>query len=285
MKYYTRFRAYQLGECGASFSYSVEKHFVLIEARYNERNKPHILWELERNGNTRIDLLHITSWDNDHCKANELENILKELRPRRIEYPAYSPRTVNAKKAMELINKYRIGRKYKMTPQLVKTCDRKELRREDILYNPICKEGLKSNNLSIIKLFRWGSFSVLSLGDCESGLIRDRLIEDPILRNEVDILILAHHGADNGFTTKEFLKAIQPKVAICASDYGNQYGHPSSNIVKILNSCGIDYYSTKTGDVIVQTNDNSSYKVSNYIHNNEVRKSRKSYKNKTYIVN
>mgnify|MGYP004626594973 CR=1 FL=1 len=30
MKHYTRFRAYQLGEKGASFSISVDQYFVLI---------------------------------------------------------------------------------------------------------------------------------------------------------------------------------------------------------------------------------------------------------------
>lgn len=48
-------------------------------------------------------------------------------------------------------------------------------------------------------------------------------MEDDILRNEVDILILAHHGADNGFTTPEFLQTLSPRLAICTSDYGNQY--------------------------------------------------------------
>ena len=36
MKHYTRFRAYQLPNKGSSFSLSVDNHFTLIEARYNE---------------------------------------------------------------------------------------------------------------------------------------------------------------------------------------------------------------------------------------------------------
>jgi competence protein ComEC len=39
MTHYTRFRAHQLGEKGASFSISVDQYFVLIEARYNSVNK------------------------------------------------------------------------------------------------------------------------------------------------------------------------------------------------------------------------------------------------------
>ena len=50
MKHYTRFRAYQLGEKGASFSISVDQYFVLIEARYNSVNKSHIIYEMGLSG-------------------------------------------------------------------------------------------------------------------------------------------------------------------------------------------------------------------------------------------
>ena len=59
-----------------------------------------------------------------------------------------------------------------------------------------------------------GSFQILSLGDCENIEIAKRIMANEILQREVDIMILAHHGADNGFTTLEFLKTIKPKVCI-----------------------------------------------------------------------
>lgn len=64
----TRFRAYQLGSKGSSFSYSVDNHFTLIEARYNDINKKSIQFELKKIGVQYIDCLHITSWD-DHCRV------------------------------------------------------------------------------------------------------------------------------------------------------------------------------------------------------------------------
>ena len=137
----------------------------------------------------------------------------------------------------------------------------------------------------MVKFFRTGSFQILSLGDCEDGGIRDRLMNDDILQNEVDILILAHHGADNGFTTPDFLQALSPRVAICASDYGNQYGHPDPAIVNRLANAHIDYYSTKTGDIIAQSVDKHCFKVANYLRNNEEKGSEKFYSNKTYYIN
>lgn len=43
----TRFRAYQLGNAGSSFSYFNGSQFTLLEARYNEVNEPSIKQELK----------------------------------------------------------------------------------------------------------------------------------------------------------------------------------------------------------------------------------------------
>lgn len=282
MSHYTRFRAYQLGECGASFSLSVEKHFTLIEARFTEKNAPHIVWEMKNCGINHINTLHITSWDNDHCKSGELENILKYLKPEKIEYPSYAPHTENGKASLKLIQGYN-GTTTPIDPIFVKLLTKEPLKGRDLYYNPTSKAE-KSNDNSIVKFFRVGSFQVLSLGDCESSDISKALANDEILKSEVDILILAHHGADNGFTTTEFLKALNPKVAICAADYDNKYGHPDAVITQRLRNAGIDYYSTKTGDIIAQTVDAKSFKVSNYIANNEEKGSEKRYPTKTWYI-
>lgn len=284
MSHYTRFRAYQLGECGASFSLSVENNFTLIEARYTETNAPHINWEMRLLGIDHINTLHITSWDNDHCKSGELESILKYLKPERIEYPSYAPHTENGKASLQLIHNYNCNcSKYSINPVFVKSEPKEPLKGKDLYFNPT-ETVDKSNDNSVIKFFRIGSFQVLSLGDCESSEISKTLANDVILKSEVDILILAHHGADNGFTTTDFLKSLNPKVAICASDYGNKYGHPDAVITARLRNAGIDYYSTKMGDIIAQTVDAKHYKVSNYIANNEEKASVKSYSSKTWYI-
>lgn len=286
MSHYTRFRAYQLGECGASFSLSVDDHFTLIEARYNDTNKPHIQWEMDKLDIKRIDVLHITSWDKDHCQYGELQNILTELEPKRIEYPCYCPHTTNGKNCLNAIRKYGNVFGHEATPisPFIVNTEKQRCMGIDVFYNPIQLVD-KSNDNSVVKFFRVGSFQILSLGDCESEEIRDRLMKDEILTNEVDVLILAHHGADNGFTTLEFLKVLSPKVAICAADYDNKYDHPDSVVIGRLYNANIDYYSTKTGDVIAQSIDKYKFKVSNYISNSEKKDSERKYSNKTWYIN
>jgi competence protein ComEC len=66
-------------------------------------------------------------------------------------------------------------------------------------------------------------------------------------------MILAHHAADNGFTTKNFLAHLEPRLAICSSNYDNLYDHPRQEIRDLLHEQGVRLMTTKTGDVIVKS--------------------------------
>jgi len=284
MNHYTRFRAYQLGEKGSSFSLSVDNFFILIEARYNEVNKPHIQWEMKNCGIDSIDVLHITSWDDDHCRLSELQAILTELKPKRIEYPGYTPHTSNGRACLLAIVKY-YPPAISVTPDVVRKQQFTRLFGSDLFYGPLnISVEIDSNDKSIIKLFRIGSFQILSLGDCENPEIADNLIKSEIIQNEVDILILAHHGADNGFTSTNFLKAVNPRIAVCACDWDNQYGHPAPTVRTMLANLNIPLITTKSGDIIAQTIDKYSFKVSNYISNNEQKGFVKTFMSKTFYT-
>lgn len=267
----TRFRAYQLGEKGSSFSYSVDGDFTLIEGRYNEVNKPNILAEMAAVGVSRINCLHITSWDEDHCKECELKLILQELRPFRVEYPGYAPNSGCGRACRRMIwdycNQLYVVHK-QISPTYVNNLEPGErLKYNDILYNPI-EEHSKHNDNSVVKLFRSGRFTVLSLGDCEDSKIAESIMGCNIAQEEVDVMILAHHGADNGFTTDEFIKRIKPKIAVCSSNYDNQFEHPRQSVRNILYTNGVRLYTTKTGDVVVICNEDNNVNVYNYVSNN-----------------
>lgn len=267
----TRFRAYQLGNAGSSFSYSVDNHFTLIEARINEVNCPNIIKEMEIVGCSTIDCLHITSWDQDHCSFSELELILKYLKPIRIEYPGYNPHTDCGKQSLQAIKNYANQNSItinEVSPEYINALKPGvTLKYNDILYNPI-EISDNSNNNSIVQLFRRGRFSVLSLGDCEDDTIAKRIMNGDIAK-ETDVLILAHHGADNGFTTREFIQHVKPKIAICSSNYDNQFEHPKQSIRDMLFQEGVTLYTTKTGDVVIICNEDNKVDAYNLISNSE----------------
>lgn len=74
----------------------------------------------------------------------------------------------------------------------------------DTLYHPRWLDEQCANNNSTVKFFRRGSFNLLSLGDVECQNVSAYLRRCEHLKRETDLMILAHHGADNGFTNKPF---------------------------------------------------------------------------------
>lgn len=258
----TRFRAYQLGVPGSSFSYFSDGHFTVIEGRLTEFSRVALVYEMQRCGVEFANTLHITSWDADHCNKHELQELLDLIRPLRIECPGYNPYTDHGEGCLEIIASYKDARSRAnraptikhITPRFIdglKIAGSEAF--EDTYYNPLHIDEDCANNNSTVKHFRRGSFNVLSLGDVESSNISARLRRSRILKTETDVMILAHHGADNGFTTKKFLARLEPHLAICSSNYGNQYDHPRQEIKDLLFEQDIRLMTTKTGDVIVKS--------------------------------
>lgn len=253
----TRFRAYQLGNAGSSFSYFDGTAFTLIEARYTDINAATIAAELAICKKSSIDTLHITSWDQDHCSPSQLEEIIEKFSPTKIEYPGYDPHTDSGKTSLAIIKAVKKAAKkntriVRIDPEYIYSLDAaQDYGYKDIIYHPKVIESDNSNNNSTVKQLRSGSFNVLSLGDVESENIAAGLRRMKSINREVDVMILAHHGADNGFTTSSFLKTVRPTVAIATADYANKFEHPKQEIRNLLHKNEIQLFTTKTGDVII----------------------------------
>ncbi len=265
---HTRFRAYQLGTEGSSFSYAADGIFTLIEARMTDINKPKILEELAIFGKRYIDVLHITSWDKDHCSSNELDEILNLLQPATIEYPGYHPHTDNGIDCLNQIIEYEYAtesggngapiKTTSMTPQYISSLNSiKKLRYSNVICWPHAIDDTIPNNNSTVEIFRYGAFNVASLGDVESENIASYLRRRIVFDREVDIMILAHHGADCPTNSKRFFEETRPKIVVCSSNYDNQYEHPRSVVRQHLHELGIPICTTKTGDIIIESAENN----------------------------
>lgn len=254
----TRFRAYQLDSAGSSFSYYSGGEFFLIEGRYCEGNEASIAQELAICGLDHISTLHITSWDQDHCSPMQLEKILEQLKPKKIEYPGYEPHTECGEASLAIIQAYKANKRttsiVSITPKYINSLDKASgYGYKNTMYWPKEIDSESSNDNSTVKQFRSGCFNVLSLGDVESTQISSYLRRARTINSEVDVMIMAHHGADNGFTTSSFLRKVHPTLAIATSNYGNQFDHPKPKIRKLLHKHDVKLFTTKTGDVIVRS--------------------------------
>lgn len=266
----TRFRAYQLTTPGSSYSYAVDDFFILIEARYNNSNKASIREEMNICGCKYITKLHITSWDEDHCNPDELRDLLSTLLPTEIEMPGYPANTEPARRSKALIEQYVRGRSYasstEFTPITIHGLTYAEARKySDIIYNPKMISS-NANDNSTVKLFRRGRFTVLSLGDCEASRIGDYIMNDSIAQSETDVMIVAHHGADNSIMSTDFVNRINPKISVCTSNYDNQFNHPSPRVRAMFGQRKL--YTTKRGDVIIVCGEDNIVTAYNLTGNN-----------------
>lgn len=115
------------------------------------------------------------------------------------------------------------------------------------------------NDASTVARVQVGGVTILLAGDAE----RDE--EEWLLRHQralldVDVLKVAHHGSSTS-STKEFLGAVTPRLALVSVGAGNVYRHPSDDVVRSLAAFGAVVMRTdRHGSVIVRT-DGSTIEV------------------------
>ncbi|WP_407269503.1 DNA internalization-related competence protein ComEC/Rec2 [Radiobacillus sp. PE A8.2] len=91
------------------------------------------------------------------------------------------------------------------------------------------KGETNANSLVLYSLFggkRW-----LFTGDI--GVDEEKSIVATYPRLQIDVLKVAHHGS-NSSTSEQFLKKMDPKIALISAGQTNRYGHPHQEIVDLL---------------------------------------------------
>lgn len=106
---------------------------------------------------------------------------------------------------------------------------------------PVKDKYEKLNNYSAVIRISYNNTSFLFTGDCEKEE------ENDILKNNTnihsDVLKVGHHGSSTS-TTKDFLDAVSPKIAVISVGKDNSYNHPSSSTLSTLKKYGCTIYRT-----------------------------------------
>lgn len=127
-----------------------------------------------------------------------------------------------------------------------------------ILYAPRVGTG---NEISNVYQIRYGGVSFLITGD----LVKE--IEADMLRAGIDvsstILKVGHHGSATS-SSEEFLRAVQPKVAVICAGYGNQFNHPRPEVLERLEKVGAKIYRTDKDGLIKFKTDGRKLTVSTF---------------------
>lgn len=90
------------------------------------------------------------------------------------------------------------------------------------------------NNNSIVAKLNYKNNSILFTGDIEKIAEKEILKEyekTNILKS--DILKVGHHGSKTS-SIEEFLKAVNPKIALIGVGENNTFGHPNDGVIERL---------------------------------------------------
>lgn len=110
------------------------------------------------------------------------------------------------------------------------------------------------NDEGVVARLEFGEVSFLLTGDMTSGGEIDLLQTGQMVNSSV--LKVGHHGSRTS-TTRQFLDAVEPALAIVTTGVKNQFGHPHEDvIVRLTNQLGGDlvYITRNNGTITATTN-------------------------------
>ncbi len=116
------------------------------------------------------------------------------------------------------------------------------------------------NENSLVGILNYKSFYALFTGDI--GKDAELALAGRIPKS--DVLKVPHHGSGRS-SSKEFLKAVQPRVSVISVGRNN-YGHPSAETLERLNECGSLVYRTDENGAVIVTTNGESMKVKVVAH-------------------
>lgn len=115
------------------------------------------------------------------------------------------------------------------------------------------------NERSIILLLMYHDFDFLLMGDA-SWKNELALLERGLIKN-VEGLKVGHHGSKTS-TNADFLKQLQPETAVISCGYNNKFGHPSLEVMQILNQHQVQILRTDELGTIKLITNGSIYWIS-----------------------
>lgn len=116
----------------------------------------------------------------------------------------------------------------------------------EILFPDRDVKDFNTNDGSVVARLVYGKSSILLMGD--ATFKSEKIILSDYDQNflDSDILKVGHHGSKTS-SSLDFIKTVSPKYALISLGQGNKYGHPHSEVLKILE--GIDAEILRTDEL------------------------------------
>ena len=205
--------------------------------------------QLRLNGLRRVDLLVLTHGDADHCSA------VRDLLPRTSTGAALiGPGVLRDEAGRKTVTALFDNSVPVFVGNPGTVVDLGRLGTIEVLSPASGSKPMRDhdNDLSLVLLWRVGEASALFPGDISSR-VEERLLAEGLIP-EVDFLLTAHHGSRFS-TSSGWIDKLSPDFAVISCAGNNLYGHPSDEVLAVLNQAGVGICRTDLeGAVIIGYN-------------------------------
>lgn len=198
-----------------------------------------------------IDYVIVSHFDADHCQG--LDYVMKNMKVKNAIISGLGQESNEYNTFIKLAKKQNTKIIYVKKGDIIKIKDAII----EILYpdNEKIVENPKNNNAIVCKV-EWRKFSILFTGDIEEKAERKilKMYENNLEKLKSSILKVGHHGSKTS-STKEFIQAVNPKIALIGVGKNNKFGHPNSGVMERLEMIGCKIYRTdKSGEITIKMN-------------------------------
>ncbi len=187
-----------------------------------------------------IDYVIVSHFDSDHCQG--LNFVMKNMKVKSAIISSLGQESNEYDTFINLAQKQETNLIFVKKGDIIKIgdCTIKILFPDN---EPIT-DNEKNNNALVFK-FMWKNISILFTGDIEEKAENKilNLYEENLEELQSTILKVAHHGSKTS-TTKSFLEAVKPQIALVGVGEDNNFGHPNSGVIERLESIGCKIYRT-----------------------------------------
>ncbi len=241
-------KVYNVGQGDSIMIKTISNYKILIDGGPDNKvlsylGKDLAFWD------RKIDLLILTHPHSDHLRG--LIEVLKRYKVDQVWLTRAKNETADNQEWIETLGKLKIKIGYPKEGDLIDFGDGVRIK----VLHP--KKGIIDsdlNNTSIVLIVSLADFDALLTGDASKET-------QPFDNNlkDIEVLKVPHHGAKTALEPN-FLKEIRPEVSIISVGERNNYGHPASETIKLLEDIGSKVYRTdKNGTVEVVSNGRDWY--------------------------
>ncbi|SET71856.1 Metal-dependent hydrolase, beta-lactamase superfamily II [Oceanobacillus limi] len=237
-----------VGQGDSIFIQTPNGQHILVDGGPPKAGKK-IVKYLEEQGIKDIDLMIATHPDKDHIGG--LPRVMKDIDTTKIIDSGKLHTTQTYARYLNQIRKEKIPMKIAKENEKIKIDPL-----IDITILNAYKKGKNNNESSLALKISYDEIDFLLLSDIEKEQEK-KLIEKYDVQSE--IIKVAHHGSKTS-SSLEFLKEVNPQVALLTYSRTNDYGHPVNRVIENLYDINAHIYSTAVfGDIVIRTEGENYY--------------------------